>query len=53
MDILEVIWQCYDVGIYTIEIAQELVHHPEIHDILPFADATLEDLCADVYEELG
>jgi hypothetical protein len=52
-DVVEVIWECYDVGIYTMDIAQEMVHHPDVHMILPIEDSILENLCEEIYLELS
>ena len=53
MDIVEVMWLCYDFGIYTHEIAMDMITNPDIYQYIPIEGAHLEDACADVYDELS
>ena len=42
MDIIELVWLCFDVGSYTHEVAIELLTHPDIHQYIPVIDTTTE-----------
>ena len=48
-NIIEVVWQCFDVGIYTHGVAVYLLDQP-IHDLIPIPWIPIEDLCADLFD---
>ncbi len=51
--IVDIIWLCYDYGVYTHQIAVELITNIAIHDMQPIADsAELEVQCHNIYVEL-
>ena len=49
MDILDIIWQCYDFGIYTPEIAHTIAQSVNIEAVQFNPDAVLEDVCYEIY----
>jgi hypothetical protein len=52
LDIITAIWQCFEYGFYSHGETVSLINHPEVHNILPFVDAPLNELCADIALEL-
>ncbi|MEH6452245.1 MAG: hypothetical protein V7782_04300 [Psychromonas sp.] len=49
----KIIWQCYDIGLFSLELAVDLSAIADIEKLRAVDGALIENLCHDVYEELG
>jgi hypothetical protein len=48
MDIIQVVWECFNYGFYTHSEAVTLLNTPEVFTLIPIADTPLHELCSDL-----
>ena len=53
LELIDVVWLCYDYGIYTVEIATQLSTSNEALQYVPTEGTLLEDMCANIYDSYG
>jgi hypothetical protein len=52
VDVISVIWHCFEIGRYTHGEAMQAITHSGVHDILPIIGSDIIELCKDIRQEV-